>query len=87
MPRKLALAVVVVAFAACAALAGTASAEPDNQCYGEIASGISTTWPWAHFDKEAFPPPPGALALYVQLFGPSIGVDSVRELQLLFCGE
>jgi hypothetical protein len=70
-----------------AALAGPASAEPDNRCYGQLVSGINTTWPWAHFDKEAFPPPPGAIALWVQLFGPDIGVDSVRELQLRFCAE
>jgi hypothetical protein len=34
----------------------------------------------------AFPPPPGAIALWLELFGPSIGISSVRELQLLFCG-
>ena len=66
---------------------GPASAEPDKRCYGELVSGINTTWPWAHFDKDAFPPPPGAIALWVQLFGPDIGVNSVRELQLRFCGE
>ena len=86
MRRTLASAVVVVAFAACAALAGPASAGPEHRCYGEIVSGITTTWPWAHFDKEAFPPPPGALALWVQVFGPTTGVGSVRELQLRFCG-
>ena len=63
-----------------------ASAEPDKRCYGQLVSGINTTWPWAHFDKEAFPPPPGAVALWVQLFGADIGVNSVRELQLYFCG-
>ena len=67
--------------------AGPPSAKPDKQCYGELVSGINTTWPWAHFDKEAFPPPPGAIALWVQLFGPDFGVNSVRELQLRFCGE
>jgi hypothetical protein len=70
-----------------AALAGPASAEPDNRCDGQLVSGINTTWPWAHFDKDAFPPPPGAMVLWVQLFGPDIGVDSVGELQLRFCGE
>jgi hypothetical protein len=70
-----------------AAPAEPASAEPDKRCYGQLVSGINTTWPWAHFDKEAFPPPPGAIALWVQLFGPDIGVNSVRELQLRFCGE
>ena len=62
-------------------------AEPDKRCYGQLVSGINTTWPWAHFDQEAFPPPPGSIALWVQLFGPDIGVDSVRELQLAFCVE
>jgi|SwirhirootsSR2_FD_contig_51_2192941_length_518_multi_3_in_0_out_0_1 hypothetical protein len=70
-----------------AAPAGPASAEPDKQCYGELVSGINRTWPWAHFDKDAFPPPPGAIALWVHLFGPDIGVNSVRGLQLRFCGE
>jgi hypothetical protein len=66
--------------------AGRAQADPSNQCYGAIASGIAATWPWAHEGQSDFPPPPGALALWVQLFGPSIGISSVRELQLLFCG-
>jgi hypothetical protein len=70
-----------------AAPAGPTSEEPDRRCYGQLVSGINTTWPWAHFDKEAFPPPPGAIALWVQLFGPDIGVNTVRELQLRFCGE
>jgi len=34
----------------------------------------------------AFPPPPGAIALWVDLFGPFVGVSSVRDLQILFCG-
>jgi hypothetical protein len=58
---------------------------PSNKCYGAITSGIAATWPWAHNDKVAFPPPPGALALWVQVFGPSVGISSVRELQILFC--
>jgi hypothetical protein len=68
-----------------AILAGPASAGPDNRCYGEVASGIASTWPWAHDGQEDFPPPPGGLALWVQEFGPDVGVTSVRELQLLFC--
>lgn len=70
-----------------AAPAGPASTEPDERCYGQLVSRINATWPWAHFDKDAFPPPPGAIALWAQLFGPDIGVNSVRELQLRFCGE
>ena len=58
---------------------------PNNRCYGEIVSGIASTWPWAHLDKVAFAPPPGALALWVREFGPSAGISSVRELQVLFC--
>ena len=60
---------------------------PSNRCYGEITSGIASTWPWAHNDKVAFPPPPGSLALWIQEFGPSVGVSSVRDLQQLFCSE
>ncbi len=59
---------------------------PANQCYGQIISGIASTWPWAHNDQIAFPPPPGSLALWVEIFGPGLGISSVRELQLLFCG-
>jgi len=58
---------------------------PSNQCYGAIISGIASTWPWAHNDQTAFPPPPGAIALWLRLFGPLVGVSSVHELQLLFC--
>jgi hypothetical protein len=60
---------------------------PDNRCFGEIAAGIASTWPWAHNDKEAFPPPPGAIHLWIQEFGPEVGISSVRQLQLLFCSE
>ena len=58
-----------------------------SQCYGQIASGIASTWPWAHDDKIAFPPPPGSLHLWIETFGPLIGISTVRELQLLFCGS
>ena len=84
MRKRLAFLSVGV-LAACGVLAGHASAGPENKCYGEIASGIAATWPWAHEGHTAFPPPPGALALWLQEFGPSVGVSSVRELQLLFC--
>jgi len=57
----------------------------EDQCYGRIVAGISSTWPWAHEDHVAFQPPPGAIALWLQTFGPGLGIDSVRELQLLFC--
>jgi hypothetical protein len=58
---------------------------PSNQCYGEIISGIARTWPWAHENKAGFQPPPGALRLWIETFGPGLGISSVRELQLLFC--
>ena len=61
--------------------AGPASAGPDNRCYGEIVSGITTTWPWAHENRVAFPPPPGSLALWLQIFGPDLGVSTVRDLR------
>jgi hypothetical protein len=79
---------VAIAMAASAASLGTARAEadPSNQCYGAIVSGIAATWPWAHFGQVDFPPPPGAIALWVEIFGPELGISSVRELQLLFCG-
>lgn len=57
-----------------------------SECYGQIASGIASTWPWAHDGQTAFPPPPGALAYWLETFGASIGISTARELQLLFCG-
>jgi len=59
---------------------------PSNRCYGQIVAGIAATWPWAHNNPQSFPPPPGALALWVRLIGPNVGISSVRELQTLFCG-
>jgi hypothetical protein len=29
----------------------------------------------------------GAIALWVREFGPAVGTSSVRDLQVLFCGE
>jgi hypothetical protein len=58
---------------------------PSNECYGAIVSGIASTWPWAHDDKAAFSPSPGSMALWIETFGPLVGVSSVRELQILFC--
>jgi hypothetical protein len=88
MRKLLAGGLVALAIAASAASMGAARAEadPSNQCYGAIASGIAATWPWAHDGQIAFPPPPGSLALWVELFGPEVGISSVRELQILFCG-
>jgi hypothetical protein len=88
MRKLLAGGLVALAMAASAASMGAARAEadPSNQCYGAIASGIAATWPWAHDGQIAFPPPPGSLALWVELFGPEVGISSVRELQILFCG-
>lgn len=60
---------------------------PSNVCRGETASGIASTWPWAHDNKAAFPPPPGAIALWVKEFGPEAGVSSVRELLELLCTD
>jgi hypothetical protein len=60
---------------------------PSNRCYGQIASGIASTWPWAHDNKAAFEPSPGSIALWIKTFGPDLGISSVRQLQLLFCSE
>lgn len=76
-----------MAFAVCAGSVGIAQAQtgPTNRCYGEISAGIASTWPWAHEGQTAFPPPPGALKLWIELFGRDVGVSSVRDLQVLFC--
>jgi hypothetical protein len=80
--------IAVVAFALSAASAGTAQAAtgPSNQCYGAMTSDFATSWPWPQ-GQTAFPPPPGDLALLLQLFGPQLGVSTVRELQLLVCSQ
>jgi hypothetical protein len=79
---------IALVMAVSAASVGTAraKADPSNQCYGAIVRGIAATWPWAHAGQTDFPPPPGAIALWLELFGPATGVSSVRELQILFCG-
>ena len=84
MRRTIAASVVTVAIGA-GMLARPAAADPSSKCYGQIVAGIAATWPWAHDDKAAFPPPPGALALWIQTFGPALNISSVRDLQNLFC--
>jgi len=83
--RKAFIGSVVAVAMAVSVRAKPAAAGTDNRCYGQIAAGIAATWPWAHDNKSDFPPPPGALALWIREFGPDVGVSSVRELQLLFC--
>ena len=76
---------VVAVVVAVGVFAKPAAAGPENKCNGQIIAGIAATWPWAHEQKVDFPPPPGAIALWVREFGPSVGISSVRELQVLFC--
>ncbi len=64
-----------------------ATADISHRCAGEIVSGIASTWPWAHDERQAFPPPPGAIRLWLTEFGPEIGISSIRELQALFCSQ
>ena len=89
MKKTFGISALVIGIAIGVVAARTARAQrgPSNQCYGAISSGIASTWPWAHNDKVDFPPPPGALALWIQDFGPEVGVSSVRDLQKLFCDE
>ena len=96
--RRLLGACVILALAGCQNVAGpdtdppgiedsptiSAAASP-NACRGQIIAGIANTWPWAHDDKSSFAPSPGAIALWVELFGPDLGISSVHELQELFC--
>lgn len=65
---------------------GRPSGPPSAACYGDIVSGIASTWPWAHDGHTDFAPPPGALRLWIKDFGVFFGITSVRELQMLFCG-
>jgi len=80
-----AAAVVCAVVLTMAASAKTASADSGARCKGQIVAGIASTWPWAHDAKSAFPPPPGAIALWLKEFGPDVGVSSVTELQAMFC--
>ena len=87
--RTLRAFAVAVALVLVASAVGTVRAQSDisSSCYGAVASGIASTWPWAHNDKAAFPPSPGALPLWIQDFGASVGIYSVRDLQVRFCSE
>jgi hypothetical protein len=87
MRKTISAALVAVALAVGFAAKPASAAPPSQACYGQIIAGISSTWPWAHDDRVAFAPPPGAIALWIQLFGADVGVSSVRELQILFCTE
>jgi hypothetical protein len=82
-----ALAVVLMAVAVPATAAVAAPDPPSQACYGQVIAGIASTWPWAHDDRVDFAPPPGAIALWIEIFGPFVGVSSVRELQIQFCTE
>ena len=86
-------AALALSVVACQDLAGPAPADdteiqapqaqqtgPANRCYGQIISGIASTWPWAR-NHVNFPPPPGSMALAVEITG-----LTVRQLQTLFCG-
>jgi len=55
-----------------------------NQCRGAFTSEFATDWPWPS-TREQFPPPPGAIALFIENFGPIGGFSSVREMQEFFC--
>jgi len=86
MHRTIAASLVAVVVAV-GMLARPAAADPSSKCNGQIVAGIAATWPWAHDDKAAFPPPPGSLALWIREFGPGLGISSVRDLQILFCSR
>ena len=89
MKKTFGISALVIGIAVGVVATRTARAQtgPSNRCYGAITSGIASTWPWAHNDKVAFPPPPGSLAMWIQEFGPLVGVSSVRDLQKLFCDQ
>ena len=68
---------------------------PSNQCYGSIVLGIARTWPWTNDGWITWPwsyeggpdyaPPPGSVELWIQMYGSTYGITSVRQLQLRFC--
>lgn len=72
----------VVAAATIAVGSGTASADA---CHGEIVGDIASTWPFAHEGMEDFTPPPGALALWNQLFTPFDNPGELNRDIQAFC--
>ena len=88
MRKTLIVGMAAAALALSGASVGTAQAQtgPSNQCIGAITSDFATSWPWPQGQTD-FPPPPGGLALLLQLLGPQLGVSTVRDLQLLFCSQ
>jgi len=58
-----------------------------NRCRGDTLSSFATTWPWSHENKRAYAPPPGSIAIWLKVLGPSIGVSTVRELQAYYCSN
>ena len=73
MRKALAAIAVALAFVGTATVA-QGSNGPSNKCYGQITAGIAATWPWAHDDKAAFPPPPGSHgALDPEASAPGLG--------------
>ena len=83
--KKVIAAIMVAAVFSVAGSVRTASADSDAKCKGQVVAGIAATWPWAHDGRSEFPPPPGAIALWLKEFGPDVGISSVKELQALFC--
>ena len=59
---------------------------PSNQCRGAAVSEFASDWPWPE-TRAMFPPPPGAIKLFIENFGPLGGFSSVRELQEFFCAD
>lgn len=57
-----------------------------NRCRGEAISEVASTWPWPE-THEDFPPPPGAVKLWLKILGPDAGVATVRELQDQACAD
>lgn len=86
MRKTIAVIAVAIALAGSRSVANAANG-PSNRCYGQIVTGIASTWPWAHDAKSSFEPSPGSIALWIKLFGPDVGISTVRQLQLLFCAE
>jgi hypothetical protein len=83
--KRVIAAIMVAAVFTVAGSVQIASADSDAKCKGQVVAGIAATWPWAHDGKSAFPPAPGAIALWLQEFGPDVGISSVKELQAMFC--
>lgn len=63
---------------------GVSSASADS-CHGQIVSDIASTWPFAHENRDFFPPPKGALAKFTEELTPFDNPGEFNQDIKAFC--